>query len=494
MKIFKTQQIRDLDKYTIEHEPVLPIDLMERASRAMADYLLRNELTGEERVLAVCGNGNNGGDGLAIARILQSCGIDADVIMADAEGKKSADCETNLERLRKRPLAEAHIEKYDIVIDAMFGSGLNRPVEGRLAETIDEINRKSKRTIAVDVPSGLYGDDNTDNPFEHIVRADVTMTLQQPKLSFLMPETEEYVGNMVTLPIGISEEGMRETETPYILTEKDDLPIIGKRSKFGHKGTYGHVLMIGGSEGKAGAMYLSTKACLRTGAGLVTAFTPETVRQALQVSVPEVMCLTNKDRDVLSGSADTEKYTVTGIGCGLGTDEKTVEMMKNVLMNTKKPMVIDADGLNIISQYPDMTSLIPKGSVLTPHPKEWERLSGISLKNRLRQIEAARKFATERNVTVVLKGAYTVVATSDGMVRFNTTGNPGMATAGSGDVLCGIVLGLMAQGMSGNDAAVTGVYIHGTAGDVAAERKGQMSMIASDIIENIGKAIEKIGY
>lgn len=487
MKLFTTQQIRELDAYTIAHEPISSLDLMERASAAMTDWLMRNIAdTAEKRIIVVCGNGNNGGDGLVIARRLRMCGVQADVVLADKDGRKSPDCGENLRRYQEK-CSKVHdavdFNDYDIIVDAMFGSGLNRPLGGLYADMADRINASGKLVVAVDIPSGLYGDDNSNNPFGHVVKAHHTLTLQFPKLAFMMPERDAYTGKVHILPIGISEDGIAQTSTPYYFTEKNDLPALPRRGKFSHKGTYGHALMVGGSEGKAGAVFLASKACLRSGAGLLSVYAPMTVESALQVSLPEAMCIPNNDERFLTSVADASKYDAVGVGCGLGTDEKTAKALDDLLGHVEKPMVIDADALNILSSHKELIEKIPSGSVLTPHPKEWERISGVSLKNRMAQIDAAREFCIRYKLNVILKGAYSAVVTSDGTVRFNTTGNPGMATAGSGDVLCGVVLGLLSQGLRSDEAAVLAVYIHGLAGDVAAKRYGEVSLMAGDIAE-----------
>ena len=492
MKLFTTQQIRELDAYTIAHEPISSLDLMERASGAMTDWILRNVANGADKgVVVVCGNGNNGGDGLVIARRLKMCGLRVDVLMVDKDGRMSSDCEVNLKRYEEKfskVLGAVDFNDYDIIVDAMFGSGLNRPLGGLYADMADRINASGKLVVAVDIPSGLYGDDNSNNPFEHIVKAHHTLTLQFPKLAFMMPESEPYTGEVHILPIGISVDGIVQTATPYYFTEKSDLPALPRRGKFSHKGTYGHALMVGGSEGKAGAVFLASKACLRSGAGLLSVYAPMAVESVLQVSLPEAMCIPCNDEKTLATAPDADKYDAVGVGCGMGTDEAAAKALAELLDKTEKPMVVDADALNIISNHKNLIEKIPSGSVLTPHPKEWERICGVSLKNRMAQIDAARKFCLKYKQNLILKGAYSAVVTSDGGVHFNTTGNPGMATAGSGDVLCGVVLGLLSQGMRGDEAAVLAAYLHGLAGDKAAETHGEVSLMAGDIAECLCQA------
>lgn len=506
MKLFKAEQIRELDRYTVGHEGITSLELMERASRAMADWIMKKiPSTCKEKPSKVCiiaGPGNNGGDGLAVARMLSLVGYDVEVFVFAAGHNLSADCQANFDRIKKEERVKTEVDKsvealnlegYDYVLDALFGSGLSRTIEGVYADIVDKMNACSKCVVSIDIPSGLNADKYEHAEGQHIVKANYTLSLQQPKLSFLMPETAVFVGEVVTLPIGISEEGMEKAETPFYLTEKSDVDCLSKRNKFAHKGTYGHALMTGGSRGKAGSMYLASKACLRTGAGLLTVLTPEKVQEALQVNLPEAMCLPTNDDEVLSRrSAEyvENRYSAVGIGCGLGTEDKPAEFLREMLENVHVPAVIDADAINILAENRDWVNLIPSGSILTPHPKEWERLSGVSLTNRTKQIDEALDFAYEHKVVVVLKGAYSAVVLPDGSVRFNSTGNPGMATAGSGDTLTGICLSLLAQSYKPSTAAVMGVYLHGLAGDIAAKEKGEYSLIASDIIDALPRALK----
>ncbi len=495
MKLFTTSQIKALDAYTIEHEPISSIDLMERAANRIADWLLHFfEVRVPLKVFA--GVGNNGGDALAIARILAMCGFEAEVYLLNPKGKLSPDCEENKARLEKQGKVKfvemkseedfPVLDSEDWVLDGLFGSGLNRPLEGVFAALVKHINAAGAKVIAIDIPSGLFGEDNSGNDFDSIIQADYTLLLQFPKMAFLMPENEAFVGQWEVIDIGLHPEALRNTSTEYSFLEKDEaLRFVKARGQFSHKGTYGHALFIGGSYGKMGAAVLASKACLRTGVGLLTVHCPECGVNILQTSVPEAMCMPDKDFAHVSLLTDElSRYSAVGIGCGLSTEPDSAKVLEHLLQDAIQPLVIDADALNILSENKELLSLIPTYSILTPHPKEFERLAG-SYSSRWEQIQLAREFSVKYKVYVVLKGAYTAVVSPEGTVSFNSSGNPGMATGGSGDVLCGMILALLAQGYTSHESALLGVFLHGRAGDVAAEKYGKEGLIASDIISEI---------
>lgn len=492
MKLFTTPQLKTLDAYTIAHEPISSLDLMERASVAITDWLLQY-FEKPQPILVVAGAGNNGGDGLAVARLLATCGFEVEVILVNPDGKLSEDCEANRKRLVEQgrvKISEIRnssfvIRNSSFIIDALFGSGLNRPLEGVYADVVKQINQSGAQVISIDIPSGLFGEDNITNTPENIIKANITLTLQFPKIAFLLPENEEYVGEWQVLDIGLHPDGISQIESTYFYTDKDSIPLLKNRGKFSHKGTYGHALFIGGSYGKMGAAVLASRACLRTGVGLLTIHTPECGVTILQTAVPEAMCLPDKEHSYVSLlTEDVSPYSAIGIGCGLGTEPETAKVLKHLLVETKQPLVLDADALNILAKHPDWLTLIPKNTVITPHPKEFERITG-SYKNRFEQIEIARAFSKKHCIFVVLKGAFSAVVCPDGEVHFNSTGNPGMAKGGSGDILCGMMLALLAQGYSPKESAILGVFLHGQAGDRAAADYGQTEMIGSDIIDEI---------
>jgi NAD(P)H-hydrate epimerase len=501
MKLFKSDQIKQIDEYTIREEPVESIDLMERAaSQLLRWYLSRFERS--KRVFFFIGPGNNGGDGLALARLLDAHGYDCRVYYINFTEKTSEDWKKNLTRLESETSLRVTylksgdlfpvISTADIIIDAIFGSGLTRPAEGLAAEVISIINQFRAIIISIDIPSGLFGEDNSLNNFEFVVRASFTLSFQFPKISFLFAENAAYLGEWFILPIGLSDSAIRNTDSPFHLTEEKDLtPILKKRRKFDHKGVYGHGLLVSGSLGKMGAAVLGTSAALRTGIGLITCHIPRCGVVIVQSSVSEAMVEIDENENFISEIGITDNYNAIGIGPGIGTQPETQNALYKLLKTCKKPMVIDADGINILSMNKEWLSMIPAGSVLTPHPKEFERIAGKS-ENSYQRLVRQIEFSDKYKCVMILKGAYTSVTTPDGKVFFNSTGNPGMATAGSGDVLTGIVLSLLSQGYKPEEAAVLGVYLHGLAGDLAAEESSFESIIASDIINYTGRAFNKL--
>jgi len=441
--------------------------------------------------------GNNGGDGLVIAHLLSQKTINEQVILAQFSEVGSEEFEVNLTRIHDLniPLIELTeksempvFDENDLVIDAIFGSGLDRPIEGWLAELVKSVNQSSVTVIAIDMPSGLRSEGNIANNGDHIIHAQYTLTLEVPKLSLLLAENYKYVGEWQVVPIGLDQDFIAELETTYYLIDKEMISsIIQPRPKIAHKGNFGHALIIAGSYGKMGAATLAINACIRSGSGLTTGHVPKNGLEIIQISVPEAMCSTDTDADHFTEVPDLTQCNAIGIGPGIGQDPQTASALKYLLQNSKTPMVLDADALNIIAKNPTWMDLIPKDSILTPHLKEFERLVG-ECKNDLDRIEKARDLAITNHIHVVLKGAYTAVCSPSGKVHFNNTGNPGMATGGSGDVLTGILTGLLAQGYSSLNAALLGVYWHGKAGDKAASIQGEASLKAGDIIEHMGSA------
>jgi ADP-dependent NAD(P)H-hydrate dehydratase / NAD(P)H-hydrate epimerase len=501
MKIFTSRQLRHIDDYTIKHEPIASVDLMERAAEKILEwYVVRFEIT--THLYIFVGPGNNGGDGLALARLLSESNYRPEVCSVEIGAKKSPDWEINLKRLKNETSINfrtiSAIEQFpdvspgSVIIDAIFGSGLSRPADGLAADVIRKINLLNGRVISIDIPSGLSGEDNSDKNPENIIHASYTVSIQFPKLSFMFPENEQFVGHWSLLPIGLDKGEINRKETPWRFTGQDDvLRLLRKRNKFDHKGTFGHGLFIGGSYGKMGAAILASKAALHTGIGLLTCHIPSCGNLIMQGGVPEAMISYDKGQKYISGPINTGIFTAACIGPGMGTTEEVQSAFHSFLKDFGKPLVIDADGLNILSLNKSWISGITPGTVLTPHIREFERLAGKS-KNSYTRLLQQVEFSAKHNCIIVLKGAFTSISDHEGNVFFNSTGNPGMATAGSGDVLTGMILSLLAQGYSPLDAAVTGVYIHGLAGDLAAERSSVESVTSSDIINEIGSAFSKI--
>jgi NAD(P)H-hydrate epimerase len=496
MKFFSTSQIRQLDHYTIENESISSIDLMERAAQKLYLEVLRR-VESDRQLLIFAGPGNNGGDALALARMLLQSTFNVQVILLH-NGKLSADCETNRQRLATRfptvvneitsSFEAPLIEKNTIIIDGLFGSGLTRPLNGIFSDAVKWINESGCTVVSIDIPSGLQGEENVDLTVP-IVKASRTFSFQFPKLAFLLPECAEFVGNWEVLDIGIHPQAIAETASPFFYLEKSDIQsILKQRQKFSHKGTFGHALIVAGSRGMAGASVLASKAALRSGAGLVTVHGPRCNRTIVQTAIPEVIFHTDENKNIVTQLPTTENYTAIAIGPGTGTNAETARMLEQFLKLQKTPCILDADALNIIGQQPDILKLIPKNSILTPHPKEFERLLGESCKNSFDRMQKASEMAQKQGLIIILKGAHTLIATPNGNMYFNSTGNSGMATAGSGDVLTGILAGLLAQGYSPEETAKLGVYIHGFAGDLALKAESEESLIAGDIINKLGDA------
>jgi NAD(P)H-hydrate epimerase len=490
MKILSAEQIRQWDQYTIKHEAISSLDLMERAAGQSTKWIVENDLI-QSPIKIFCGKGNNGGDGLVIACQLAEKGITAQVYILETGNTGSSDFQANLARLNSYPVQKyflrngetfPEIETDEIVIDALFGSGLSRPLEGLPADLVEHINKSNATVISIDLPGGMFCDRSTiPHP---IIKATHTLTFQTLKLCFLFPENEEYFGKVHLLSIGLSQSYLLSLNSSYELADAELIKQLYKpRKKFSHKGTYGHTLIVAGGKGKMGAALLSTLACLRSGSGLVTILVPKGEFAIVQTAAPEAMAAAQEEIQLLEWS----KYSAIGLGPGLGTGEHAVSVAEQVLSNSAKPIVIDADALNIISTNHSLLDKIPAGSILTPHPKEFERLFGKPQTN-FDRLEIAKEHALSLKVFIIVKGFYSLLACPDGRVFFNSTGNPGMATGGSGDVLTGILSGLLSQGYSSEHASVLGMYLHGLAGDLAARALSQEALIAGDIIDYLGKA------
>lgn len=501
IKIFTTRQQKDLDKYTIEHEPVAAIDMVERASAAFVQEFIRR-YSRQTRTIVFAGQGNNGADALAVARLLSEESYTVEAYLFNPTRQLSPECEHNRLRIINEGNADftevsdefipPALGKWDVVIDGLFGSGLNRPLEGGYAAVVRYINQSEATVVSIDVPSGLFGEDNKANRADTIVRADFTFTFGAPKLAFLLPENAAYPGEWKALDIGLHPVAVEKTPAPYrMVTESDIVSLIHPRDRFAHKGYFGHALLIAGSKGKMGASLLAAKACLRSGAGLLTVHIPQRGEQVFQTALPESMLSIDPHTERFTNAPESAPYTAIAIGPGLGCSYETAIAFEKVLERAGKAIIIDADGINLLSSNPDLFAKIPPKSILTPHPKEFDRLAGESASGYDRLLKA-QAFAADKDIYIVLKGAYTALCTPEGNVCFNSSGNPGMATAGSGDVLTGVLLGLLAHGYSPEHAALLGVYLHGVAGDLAAAFHSEESMIAGDITEMLGKAFKQI--
>lgn len=502
MKIFTSAQIHELDKYTIEHEPIKSADLMERAAKALT-RAITDTWSAAVQVVVFAGPGNNGGDALAVARMLAEQRYAVSAYLFNINGKLSEDCRQNKQRaadcrqMRKFIEITSEFEppslgSETLVIDGLFGSGLNKPLAGGFASLVKYINQSAATVVSIDVPSGLMTEDNTYNVRANIIQADVTLTLQNLKLSFLFAENQKYIGKLRVLDIRLSQEGMEKLNTPFSVIEENDLrPRLLRRPDFAHKGSMGHALLIAGSYGMAGAAVLSARSCLRSGVGKVTVCTPRRNNDIMQISVPEAVVRTDKDECFFSEAIDTTDFDAVGVGPGLGKQEGSAIAFITQLRRCQAPLVVDADGINILASHRAWFQQLPKGIIMTPHPKEFDRLSGSSFSDSYERLSSARDMAERFQAYIIVKGHHSALCLPDGKVVFNSTGNAGMATAGSGDVLTGIITALLARGYSRADACIVGMYVHGLAGDLAARELGMESLVAGDIIRYLPQAFRR---
>jgi NAD(P)H-hydrate epimerase len=472
---------------------------MERAASACTEYILGYS-SPDDRYIVVCGKGNNGGDGLAIARMLIHAAHQVDVFILEYTDSSSPDFAANMELLKQIPSLRLHhitstadlkIESTNgtIIIDAILGTGINKPTDGLIAETIELINKSGTKVISIDVPSGLPIDELMPQKWA-VIKAITTLTFQQPKLAFLFPESGDYVGDCKVLNIGIDDKYTASLESQYyFLQDRDIMPLMLSRSKFSHKGTYGHSLLISGSYGKMGAAVLSSHACLCSGTGLLTTHIPSVGYQIIQTALPEAMVSIDPAADHITTLPPLEAYTSIGIGPGIGQHPDTAKALKLLIQSTPCPLVIDADALNIISENKTWLGFLPPRSILTPHPKEFDRLTEKH-SNSWERLASAQALAHKHSIIIVLKGAYTATVMPDRTVWFNSTGNPALAKGGSGDVLTGVITALISRGYEASDAAFIGVYMHGLAADIAIQDIHPESLLASDVIAYISEAFE----
>ncbi len=502
MKILSTKQIRKADDFTIKNEPISSIDLMERASQSCTDWIIKN-FNKNQKIKIFVGQGNNGGDGLAIARQLKEKNFFIEVFIMKISENYSDDFKINLLRLEKQNKVKINflenesnfkeINKNDIIIDALFGSGLKRKLENFPAKILNFLNNLEAKIISIDIPSGLFAENNEKTIYDKeipIIKANFTLSFQFPKLSFFFPETEKFVKEYFILNISLHKKFIENIETKNFFLKKDFIfNKIKKRNRFSHKGNFGHGLLIAGSYGKFGACVLAAKSCLKTGIGLLSTQTPKFCYSIIQISVPESMVILDNSNKIFTNVPNLENYSAIGIGSGIGMEKDTENaleiLMKKLKSHKNKRLVIDADAINLIAKNSELLKIIPENAVLTPHIKEFERLIGKKILSNFHRYEILKKFSKKYKVFIVLKGQNTIISCPDGICYFNTTGNPGMATAGSGDVLTGMILSFLAQNYEIKDAVILGVYLHGLAGDFAKNKVGENSLTASDIIKNI---------
>lgn len=492
MKILTSEQIRNVDAETIKRESISSLELMMRASTAFYHWFIDKYSSKNTSVLIFSGVGNNGGDGLVIARLLHKSGYNVKVCVVEYSGRYTEDCAHNIRRVKAENISFSKItnenqipdiRKYDVVIDAIFGTGLSRDISGIAETVIKRINESGKTVLSIDVPSGLFMEKET----VFAVKATETVTFQIPKLALFLPENHIYTGSVTIINIGLNEQAISETESNIYYTEKHEIrKLLKPLTRFAHKGTEGHALIVGGSLGKIGSVCLSSKGALKTGCGLVTAYLPKCGVPVIQMSFPEAMSIEDKGDKYITSINFDMKPDAIGLGMGMGQHKDTQSALYDFLNINKTPLVIDADGLNMLAKHKEWLSLINPKTILTPHPGELSRLIG-EWKDDHDKIQKTLMFAQKYDLIIVVKGAYSLIIDSEN-IYMNSTGTPALATAGSGDVLTGMITSLLAQGYKPIDAARVGVYLHGMTSDLTIQTIHPRSFVASDIIENIGNA------
>ena len=485
-------QMSQADRFTIQETGIPSLVLMERAALKTVEMMHTRGID-TSRPLIVCGSGNNGGDGFAIARLLAEEGAAPRILFAGKESSLSEECKIQkqiAENLGIGIITEIPEEEYTVIIDAVFGVGLSREISGRYADIIAWMNEQDCCKVAVDIPSGVSS--ATGKILGIAFHADLTVAMACVKAGCEMYPGKNYAGETVAVPIGIDPEFFASDEDVCITYDRRDIPeLLPERKADSHKGSYGKVLMITGSSGMAGAAYLSARAAYAVGAGLVQIYTAEENRAVLQQLLPEaiISCYQGYDEDELARLLDWAD--VVCIGCGLGTGETSGRILEGTLRKVNVPCIIDADGLNLLSRKMDLLEAMHSPVILTPHMKEMSRLTGYSV-NELtdRRLEILRGFTEKYPAVCVLKDSRTFVKEKGKHTFFNLAGNSAMAKAGSGDVLAGVITGLSAQGMQAYESASLGVFLHACGGDAAKEAKGSYSVLARDLIAGIEKCME----
>ena len=500
-KIFSGIQMRQLDEATLKEKKISSLELMERAATAVVEHIIARWKT-DTSFLVMAGPGNNGGDALAVARMLAEKGYGVKTYLFNPQKKLSDNTEANKARILKTEGVDFHeitaqfeppqTSPDTIIIDGLFGTGLNKPLAGGYASLVKYLNDTGCAIVSIDMPSGLFTEDNTYNIKGHIIRAALTLTFQYLKLSLILPDTSEFAGNVEILDIGLSDKKAEELDTPYYILEREDvIPLLKPRDRFSHKGAFGHALLVAGKHGMMGAALLCAKACMRSGIGKVTCHVPNDCVNIMQVGIPEAILSIDEDGKCFTQSVPTDNFNSLAIGPGLGTAHETAVAFIEQVRRARIPVVIDADGLNILADHKGWIQQVPADTILTPHLGEMARL-GTSDNSPYSSLAEAREMAKRHCVYIILKGHYTAICMPDGRTIFNATGNSGMATAGSGDVLTGIIASLLAQKYNPADTCMIATHIHGLAGDIAAANLGEESLMASDIIKYLPEAFKRI--
>jgi len=496
LPLLTSPQIREADAYTIANEPISSVNLMERAAKAFVGWFVNHFPDKRQAISIYCGTGNNGGDGLAIARILHGHHYKSvNIKIARFSDKASDDFIVNLKKLQNtitvteiKPGDVFPDEDSPVLIDAMLGSGLNKPLHGDYEKLVKHLNSLEKTVVAVDIPTGFFSEGEI-KPDSTVLKAKLVITFQQPKINFLLPESGPVMKCWEAVNIGIDESFVKSLNSPYqFITEKDIRALMKPRHKFSNKGTFGHALIVAGQAKTMGAALLCSSACAHAGAGLTTACVPESGLTALNSYLPEIMAIVRRGNDLPKIGWD--KFSTMGIGPGLGNDENSLNLLCDILTNYKKPVVIDADALNILAEHKQLWNMIPEGSIITPHMKEFDRLFGEST-SWWQRLQTAIEKAKEHKICIVLKNDYTITAMPDGKAYFNSTSNAAMASGGMGDVLTGIITALLAQKYSSRDACIIGTYIHGKAGDELALPNRMHVVLPGKLISQLPITIAK---
>lgn len=501
MKIFTSKLIPELDKATCEAQGISSLELMERAAAEVCDEII-SRFNPSQRILVFAGLGNNGGDALAVARMLFEQGYRSlEVFLFNVLGKLSHDCAEEKKLLMEiegidftevtHDFQPPDLSNTDVVVDGLFGSGFRDQLPKGFQYLVRYINDSGAYVISIDIPSGLAGEWNSSSRRD-MIHANLTLTFQFPRLSFFFEENQEVLGDWKLLDIGLDEKKIKEMPVDYMLVEERNVrPFLKKRSDFSGKRDYGSALIFAGSVGMSGAAVLAAKGCLRAGAGLATVHSARVSLPIVQTSIPEALFEPDRNEFFITDMSVHHNHQAVAVGPGLGVNDKTIDALESLLKNYKNPLVVDADALNCLARRPHLLSLLPGHSIITPHIGEFDRLFGEHTSNEER-LRKAIDMAKYYNIIIVLKGHYTATIRPTGRVFFNSTGNPGMATAGSGDVLTGVITAFMAQGLKPEQAATIGVFVHGMAGDIAAEKWGEYGLLASDIADCCALAIKNI--
>jgi len=510
LKILTAEKLREADAYTIKHEPIKSVDLMERAASTCFNWiydkapeLFPPSITEEKDFVfyVVCGVGNNGGDGLVIARQLSRNGYQVQVVVVHISNNPSEDFETNLQRLGKDKKNVIDVKKAvdiptfpndAVIVDAIFGTGLNRPVEGVARDVIQAMNASKSQVVAIDMPSGLFDCNTADFEPDAIVVSNHILTFQTPKLAFFLAENSNHVGMVHILDIGLDRNFLEKVESEYHLIDEGMVAEIRKhRGRFTHKGSFGHALLIGSESGKQGASMLSAAACIRSGCGLLTVHTDDSGAEHIHNFLPEAMHSPDEGKGHFSSLPNLDRFAAIGVGPGMGMHGDSARQLKLLIQEAKVPLILDADALNILSENPTWMAFLPKNSLLTPHPGEFARLAGEKLSH-FDSLQKQKELSVKHKISILVKGAHSSLSIPNGQIFINNTGNPGMASGGMGDTLTGILTGLAASGYSIMEAGILGVFVHGRAADLALEEQSVESLIASDVIAHLGKAFQSI--